>query len=234
MALEAGKHVIVEKPAFTAAADFEPVERAAAAAGRRVLVAENYFYKPLVRALRRVIADGLLGEVLLVSVSALKRQVPVGWRAEASPGGALLEGGIHWVSLMGSLGLTIESASGVRFGRRDGGERSMLCSFSYEGGAAGTLAYSWEVPSPLRGLRLSRVHGRAGSATFESNGGFVLVAGRRPRLLVPGPRDAGGYGGMFADLLGALRTGTTPAFTFDMARRDVLLVEEICRTAADR
>ncbi|MBD0321678.1 MAG: Gfo/Idh/MocA family oxidoreductase, partial [Gemmatimonadetes bacterium] len=54
-ALAAGKHVVVEKPPFLHAADFDAVRTARDAAGRRVMVAENYFYKPMAEALRRVI-----------------------------------------------------------------------------------------------------------------------------------------------------------------------------------
>src|SRR5690606_36429231 len=51
-ALEAGKHVVVEKPAFPRAADFDHASDAARRAGRRVLVAENYAYKPALAYLR--------------------------------------------------------------------------------------------------------------------------------------------------------------------------------------
>src|SRR5688572_30524174 len=51
-AIEHGKNVIVEKPAFPRAADFALVRSAEAQSGRRVLVAENYCYKPLARVLR--------------------------------------------------------------------------------------------------------------------------------------------------------------------------------------
>ena len=45
-ALAAGKHVLVEKPPFPRASDFDIVAAAAARAGRHVFVAENYYYKP--------------------------------------------------------------------------------------------------------------------------------------------------------------------------------------------
>ncbi|HET9948216.1 MAG TPA: Gfo/Idh/MocA family oxidoreductase, partial [Longimicrobiales bacterium] len=62
-ALRAGKHVIVEKPAFLRCSDFELVERAARHHGRTVLVAENYFYKPLLGRLRALVASGDLGQI---------------------------------------------------------------------------------------------------------------------------------------------------------------------------
>jgi predicted dehydrogenase len=107
-ALDAGKHVIVEKPPFLSTADFDRVEAAAIRAGRQVLVAENYFYKPLTHILRRTIHGGDLGDVLFLQLNALKHQKTNDWRdvATLAGGGALFEGGIHWVSLLANIGLT--------------------------------------------------------------------------------------------------------------------------------
>ena len=46
-ALAAGKHVLVEKPAFPTLADYETVREARTRAGRVVMVGENDHYKPL-------------------------------------------------------------------------------------------------------------------------------------------------------------------------------------------
>ena len=70
-ALAAGKHVILEKPPLLRSSDFDLVAAAAEAAGRRVMVAENYFYKPMAEALRRLLAGGAIGEPLILTVSAL-------------------------------------------------------------------------------------------------------------------------------------------------------------------
>lgn len=237
-ALEAGKDVIVEKPAFLRPDDFRRVREAAADAGRRVLVAENYFYKPLRRRLARILAEGLIGEPLLLRVNAVRRQKAEGWRCDPAliGGGALLEGGVHWVNFMAELGLEPTAVSGHRAGSRQtagGAEEgaraaveTVLAVFEYAGGAVGTLAYSWEVPSLLGGARISKIYGREGSVTFESNGAFVFVRGRKTRLWVPDPLDAGGYKAMYRDFLDALRTGREPEMTLSMAERDVRLVRE--------
>lgn len=232
-ALRAGKHVIVEKPPFLRSGDVDRVERAAAEAGRRVMVAENYYYRPVRRRVAEVIRRGDLGEVLFVYVNALKRQETGGWRddPELAGGGALFEGGIHWVDFVASLGLTLESASGRRPGRtgRESPERSVLVDLDYAEGAAGSLYYSWDVPSPLGGVRFSRIYGRKGSLAFESNGGFVALHGERTRFwpLPGGLADAAGYRPMFRDFLEALRTGRPPEYDLSLARRDLELVEEI-------
>jgi len=233
-ALAAGKHVIVEKPPFLRAADFDAVERARDAAGRRVMVAENYFYKPLAEALRRTIADGDIGEVKVLSVNAMKRQASRGdWRDDTSMagGGALFEGGIHWVNFMANLGLPVVDASGFRPGRADGRpERSALAVFRYAQGAVGTLYYSWEIGSPLNGIRLSSIYGSEGTITFESNGLFLGVRGRRRRVSLLKPTDLVGYRGMFRDFAEAIRRNAEPRFSLELARRDLELVEQLYRT----
>ena len=231
-ALGAGKHVIVEKPAFLRSADVDAVEAAAAASGRRVLVAENYAYKPLACALRRIVESGDLGEVRYLTVNALKAQPGGGWRGDEAlaGGGALFEGGVHWIDLIAGLGLTPESIQAYRPGALDGIERSLLVVIQYEEGAIGTLHHAWDTPSLFRGLRLSRIYGTHGSVTFESNGLFVLVRARRTRLVIPGWRDIGGYRAMFADFLACLQDGREPRMTLARARRDLELVEAAYRS----
>ena len=73
-ALAAGKHVLVEKPAFLEVSEFDLVEAAAKRAGKQVLVAENYFYKPLRRTFSRIIGEGLLGQIRLIEINAVKQQ----------------------------------------------------------------------------------------------------------------------------------------------------------------
>lgn len=232
-ALEAGRHVILEKPPLLRSTDFDAVEAAAARAGRRVMVAENYFYKPLVELLRRVIAGGEIGEPRILSVSALKEQSTGDWRdrEEMAGGGALFEGGIHWVNFMASLGLEVRGVRGFRPGGGEGPERTMVAVFEYAGGAVGTLYHSWEIGSPLRGVRMSAIHGTEGTVTFESNGLGVMVRGRKKRVSLPDPRDLLGYGAMFEDFLEALREGREPRYTLAMARRDLELVEAIYASA---
>ena len=76
----------------------------------------------------------------------------------------------------------------------------MLVAFDYDNGAVGTLLYSREVPSLFRGLRLSKLFGRRGVISFESNGTLVLTRGNGlPRLACPGLRDIRGYQAMYRD-----------------------------------
>jgi len=232
-ALRAGKHAIVEKPPFLRSSDFAQVREAAAAGGVRAYVAENYFYKPLLACLQELLAEGAIGDPLFVSFNALKTQQVSGWRNDrgVAGGGALYEGGIHWVSFAASLGLPELTVHGSRPCPDGGPERSMMLALRYGDGPVGSLLYSWEVPSLFKGLRISRIWGREGSITFESNGIFVLVRGRRKRVLFPGLRDIAGYGAMFDDFLRSMRDDDKPAYDLDLAERDLRLVEQAYATA---
>lgn len=226
-ALAAGKHVIVEKPAFLHSDDVSRVAVAAAQAGRQVLVAENYAYKPLIRMLTRLLDAGEIGVPRLVRLSALKHQPTPDWRGSPvlAGGGALFEGGIHWVNLLAALGPQIVEVHGYRPGGGSEPERTMLVVVRYSNGAVGTLHHSWEAPARLKGISFSQIIGEKGTIVFESNGLFVLLNGTRRRILFPGLRDIKGYRAMFADFLSALETGATPRMTLAMARRDLALVE---------
>jgi predicted dehydrogenase len=234
-ALAAGKHAIVEKPPFPRATDFAAVERAARSASREVMIAENYFYKPVLRVVRGMVQDGTIGEPRLLDIKALKTQRTGDWRddPDIAAGGALYEGGIHWIDFLANLGLDVVSVHGFRPGSPDGLDREMVVVTRYAEGAVGVLFFSWATPSLLKGVRLSHIYGTQGTIRFESNGLFVLSTGKRTRLRLPGISDLTGTRAMFRDFLGALREHRPPQFTLERARRDLELVEAAYRTAEE-
>ena len=235
LALDAGKHVIVEKPAFMRASDADAARAAAAVSRRRVFVAENYVYKPVAAHLRRLIGAGDLGDVRFVSLNATKRQQAAGWRGDPSlsGGGALFEAGVHWISFASNIGLEVQEVRAFRAGSTDGPDRSSLVVLRYANGAVGTLAHSWELAAPFGGMRLSKVQGTLGALTFESNGFAAISTGRRRSVILPAFRDPLGYRAMLVDFLRAVRTGQEPLFTLDLAQRDLRLLEQAACGMAD-
>ena len=242
-ALEMGKHVLVEKPAFPLLDDYQTVIEARARAGRVVLVGENDHYKPLRVELRRLLASGVIGELVFAHfVTIMKKPKSADdWRndEEMAGGDAFFEEGIHWLHMAGSLGPEIRTIHGYRPPpskkgplQGDARRKSMLVAFQYDNGAAGALYYSREIPSLLRGLRLSRLFGREGIITFESNGMFILVrGGHLPRFsLLPGFRDIRGYRAMYRDFVSAIRNEHTPEMSLERAREDHRLMDAVYAT----
>jgi predicted dehydrogenase len=235
-ALHAGKHVVVEKPAFPTMADYETVLAARARAGKVVLVGENDHYKPLAVCLRELLRHGAIGEMVFGHFTTLVKKFKPGddWRNDETMAGgdAFFEEGIHWLHLAASLGPRMIRIEGFRPAPAAGGTdrrvKSMMVAFEYDNGAVGSLYYSREVPSLLQGLRLSKLLGRQGIITFESNGLFVFVRGRGvPRLLFPGFRDIRGYQAMYRDFHQSIREGRAPAMSLEVAMEDQRLMDRI-------
>lgn len=241
-ALEAGKHVLVEKPAYLRMEDYRTVLDARHRANRVVLVGENDHYKPLAVSLRRLLAQDAIGEMVFAHFTTIARRLKTAddWRNDETMAGgdAFFEEGIHWLHLAGSLGPTITSVQGYRPSvSREGPDRrakSMMVAFRYDNDAVGALYYSREIPSLFKGLRLSKLFGRKGIITFESNGLFVLTRGHGlPRLTLPGFRDIRGYRAMYRDFVRAIAEERAPEMSLERAIDDQRLMDRIYASVAD-
>lgn len=122
-ALEAGSHVLCEKPVATSAEDARRMLRAAHDAGRELAVAHAFRFRPEVVALRRAVQAGELGSIRGVRAGWLRRRGVPGagsWftRRGLAGGGALLDLGSHLLDLVLGLvrpGPLREAVCGLRF-----------------------------------------------------------------------------------------------------------------------
>jgi predicted dehydrogenase len=235
-ALRAGKHVLVEKPAFPRIDEYRAAIDARNHAKRVVLVGENDHYKPLAVVLRKLIAQGAIGEMVFAHFTTIAKRLKTAgdWRNDErmAGGDAFFEEGIHWLHMAGSLGPRIVSIDGYRPSvSREGPDtraKSMMVAFRYDNDAVGTLYYSREIPSLFKGLRLSKLYGRTGIITFESNGLFVLARGSGvPRLVFPGFRDIRGYQAMYRDFYGAITEARAPEMSLERAIDDQRLMDDV-------
>src|SRR4051812_30077288 len=107
-ALAAGKHVLVEKPAFPRMEDYRTVAAARDRAGRVGIVGENDHYKPLAVRIRGLLGRGVIGDVVFPPFVTIAKRLKTAddWRNDETMAGgdAFFEEGIHWLHFANSLG----------------------------------------------------------------------------------------------------------------------------------
>ncbi len=119
-ALEAGKHVVCEKPLTITAAEADELAAIARKKNLANCVNHNLRYYPVVQQARDMIAAGELGEVLVVNGTYfqdwLLYDTDWNWRATAESGGelrAMGDIGSHWMDMIQHLtGLKITAVCG--------------------------------------------------------------------------------------------------------------------------
>ncbi len=105
-ALQAGKHVICEKPLATSVEEGEELVSIAERQGLRNCVCHNLRYYPMVQQMRRMREDGDLGEILVVQGTYfqdwLLYDTDWNWRVDAQAGGpsrCMADIGLHWFDM---------------------------------------------------------------------------------------------------------------------------------------
>jgi predicted dehydrogenase len=104
IAAEAGKHVLVEKPAARTASELGPVMAAAAKHGVKVHVGFNHRYHRSLRKAKEIIDSGALGELMFVRARyghGARLGYEKEWRSNPalSGGGELIDQGPHLIDL---------------------------------------------------------------------------------------------------------------------------------------
>ena len=102
-ALAADKHVLLEKPMSTSLDSCARILAAARTSGRVFMIAEQAQYWPDALAVRNLIRDGTLGEIITARAffgsAAAPLQGPKPWRffLDQMGGGIVIDGGAHWI-----------------------------------------------------------------------------------------------------------------------------------------
>jgi predicted dehydrogenase len=198
-ALQAGKHVLCEKPFTSNAAQAREVAAAAAGSGLVVMEAFHYRYHPLARRMSELVRSGELGRIQRVETVMcfpLPRFSDIRYDFSLA-GGALMDVGcyaLHALRLLtpGTPEVTAARALTMRRDRRI--DRAMTAQFSLPDGANGATgeirASLWS--SSLLGIR-ARAVGERGTLTVTNHVApqlwsrfTVTVDGQRRRERVNG------------------------------------------------
>jgi predicted dehydrogenase len=141
-AIEAGKHVLCEKPFTANAEEARTVAAAAAAAGLVVMEAYHYRYHPVARRMRDIVASGELGPLRHVEASfcfPLPRFSDIRYQFGMA-GGALMDAGCYPVSLVRMLaGAEPDVVSAKAKLHSPDVDRAMEAQLSFPSGATGTV-----------------------------------------------------------------------------------------------
>ncbi|MGC8606562.1 MAG: Gfo/Idh/MocA family protein [Vulcanisaeta sp.] len=147
-ALEAGKHVMLEKPIARTIEEAVGIINVARSSGRKFMVLENHYFDPSVWKAKELM--GKLGKISMIIVRKLQFNSPGGWRRirRLMGGGALIDGGIHYIDTLLNLGgdyTGVKSICTCGFAGLEG-EDTSVSIFKFKNGAVGTLLYSWSSP----------------------------------------------------------------------------------------
>jgi predicted dehydrogenase len=213
-ALEAGKHVLCEKPIAATAAEAEAMAAAATRAARVLMEAFHYRYHPLFARVQAIMAAGEIGETRHLEAHLcfpLLLPGDIRWRADLA-GGALMDAGCYTVSFLRHLA-GAEPAVESAFARWTGGgvDRWMEARLRFPDGRTARLTCSLLSTSLLRAsARVAGSGGTIGVLNFVAPQYFhrlrvVNATGTRTER-VAGPPT---YDCQLRAFVGAVRDGVT-------------------------
>lgn len=170
-ALEAGKHVVVEKPLARHMEDARAVVDAAQRHGRLLSVISQRRFEPAVQEIKKVLDAGVLGRPVLGEALMRWYREPAYYRQAAwrgtveDDGGALMNQGIHLVDLLRWLMGPVAQVRGATARRVHDieAEDTAVASLRFDSGALGLLAATTATRPGLPGeLNLFFEHGCVG------------------------------------------------------------------------
>ncbi|MGI8913888.1 MAG: Gfo/Idh/MocA family protein [Chloroflexota bacterium] len=146
-ALQAGKHVLVEKPMAMSVEECDSMLDAAQRAGRLLAVGLTHHFHPVPAAARDLIRSGRLGRLAWATETQYSQRRlgsnPVWLFDRAEGGGQLLANGVHFLDrlmmLAGSRIVAVKALVGSFFNAYPSDDGT-LAYFQFANGAAGTLA----------------------------------------------------------------------------------------------
>lgn len=249
-ALDAGKHVVVEKPMATTTADARAVCDRAAAGGLIVSPLAQRRFEPLSVALKQQIESGRLGRVVLGETFVHWHRDDgyydaARWRGEAGGGGgSLMNQGLHNVDLLCWLLGEVREVTGMTatLGHRIDVEDTTVGCLRFASGALGLVATTTATP-PGEPAELA-VRTTLGSVRIDQNRflswDFGALDPPEPTQPADGPISGAsdpaaiglaGHIAQWTDVLTALRSGRPPAIGPEDGLATVAVLDGIYRSA---
>ena len=135
-ALEAGKHVFIEKPMAITVEECQAIYKAVQTSGKRLMVGFNRRFAPYYVEMKKQLAGRT--SPVVVSTRMNSPGIENGWAAEKAQGGVVVGEGCHFVDLMYWL-LESEPVSVSAYGF---GEHNVAASLKFADGSIGNFIYT--------------------------------------------------------------------------------------------
>lgn len=240
-ALEAGKHVIMEKPIARSVAEGRELVATAKQANRFLFITEQNAYRQAETILAETIADGEIGDLVVWErVTHFKGETgPVelrfentAWRKEADfPLGTMFDGGIHLIaSLTKTFGVPeTVAATGQNLRPEYGDYDQITALFQYAGDVSGMLSFSNYLPQLNNHFY---VYGTAGMMIVEERRVVLKKLDQPDRVVDLAGEQA--QTSMWHALAQAFQEQREPFYTAEKALNDVAILEAISQAIKSR
>jgi UDP-N-acetyl-2-amino-2-deoxyglucuronate dehydrogenase len=236
-AFAAGRHVLMEKPIAPTLEEADRMIDAAARAGCVLMTAENFHFMPVFRWVRAALSAGTLGALREIHLVGRGWRRHAGWRLlPEAGGGALIDGGIHYVHLLNDWAGPVRRVFALRPPQtitEMAGEDAVDVLAECHAGVIGFLANSLGAPGVPR-FQWSTVTGTRATCFADNRGRVALVRGEgrvRARLFV---RDTRGHETMLKAFDHAMTTGRAAEMDGAAGRRDLAVVVAAYRSITER
>ena len=250
--LNAGKHVIVQKPLAPSVAACHHIVKAAQASGKQAAVYLSDLEDPAVWDLREMVRQGHFGRITGIRARYAHRggltANPSAWRgsAEKTGGGSFIQLSIHHTNLASFL-LEEPIVSVMGYAKNlmcenIGGDDTAACVAEFSGGAVGVFESAWNADGTcfqlygsegsvtIHGTEGARVEGRV-EKPFVGHTLQTDSEGRFCREAVKPVRGAGGAFNQHVAFLDAVCQGRPPVVSVDVGCTDVAVCKAVIRSA---
>ena len=257
-ALEAGKHVLCEKPMATTTSDAQAMADAARVSGRVLTIDFQMRFGWSTQTARRLISSGELGAPHYARAWYLRRAgLPTwgGFTSKAvSGGGALIDIGVHVIdqalyvlghpvprSVWGAVARPFGDRGGVtnQWGPWDTAAYDVddfaVAALRFDGDLVLTIEAAWILRMGERRVNRLSISAAAGGLeldplrVFRDRDGYHSIETPEPPQ-----QDAGGHPALIADFVNAVRTGAAPVVSPAEGVLVTQIVEAIYRSSHER
>lgn len=247
LALQHGKHVVVEKPLALTLESADELLAEAQRCGLQVAVISQRRFEPVIEALRGVLESGALGQLVLLEGAVHYHRTQAyyesaDWRGTiAMDGGALMNQAIHMVDLLRWLGGPVSSVAGqiATLTHQMEAEDVATASLRFQSGALGTItATTSAYPGFDQQLRIYgergfiELHGqRVAGWSVPGHPAPAEAAAEGSGASNPLAISAAGHARQYADITAALQEGRPSAITGRDGRETLALVLAVYESA---